>query len=149
MNNPHLAQLFHSEIALEQGFNNSCFDEKILQNLQNLSEKILQPVSNHFGGELHITSGYRCRELNQYLGSDDSSQHRLGEAVDFGIIDTDIHEIACWIRDTLDYDHLILEKYDPTDLNKGWIHCSYTIRRPLKKLTQTFDGTRYYDGLSV
>lgn len=147
MNNPHLSQLLHSDTAIEQGFNNSCFEENILQNLQNLSDKILQPVNKHFGGELHITSGYRCKPLNDFLGSTEESQHCLGEAVDFGIIDTDIHEIACWIRDHLDFDHLILEKYDPSDLNKGWIHCSYTTRYPLRKLVQSFDGKDYHDGL--
>ena len=99
-----------SKVAQEKGFDNTAPTE-IITNLQQLAEKILEPVLAHFGGVLDITSGYRCKALNDCLGSSDGSQHCLGEAVDFGIIDTDIYDIAAWIVDNLDFDHLILEKY--------------------------------------
>lgn len=142
-----IERLCYSETAEKNGIDNTP-RSRVLPCLNDLQTYVLEPTHRHFGGELDITSGYRCQELNRLLGSSDNSQHCLGEAVDFGIADTDIFDIASWIKDNLDFDHLILEKYNPDDLNKGWIHCSYTCRYPNRKLIETFDGQEYSGGLN-
>lgn len=142
----NLAKLIHSETATINGIDNTPPDN-ILKNLANLYFHILAPTFKHFGGTPDITSGFRCQKLNQLIGGKEDSQHCHGEAVDFGIIDTDIFEIASWMKVNLEFDVLILEKYNPQDLNKGWIHCSYTTRRPNRQMLQTYDGQFYHDGL--
>lgn len=139
-------QLCKSETALKHGINNTPEDARILANLAALEEHILEPVFKHFGSTPDITSGYRCPELNKIVGGEPDSQHCLGQAADFGILDTDIFEIASWIKETLEFDHLILEKYNPQDLNKGWVHVSYC-RDTNRQQVQTFDGLDYYEGL--
>ena len=140
---PYYEDLIASETALKHHIDNTPTDPKILKNLEALSTHILQPVFAHFKGQPDITSGYRCLALNRLLKSPDSSQHIVGEAVDFGIKDTDIREIAYWMDQNLGYDHLIIEKFNPNDLNKGWVHCSYKREGQNRHLFQNFDGKLY------
>lgn len=44
--------------------------------------EVLQPLRDVWGAPLHINSGYRCQELNAYVGGQPSSQHLKGEACD-------------------------------------------------------------------
>jgi hypothetical protein len=48
----------------------------------------------------------------------------VGEAVDFNVPGVSVPEVCQWIRQNLDFDQLILEKYSPPQ-NPGWVHCSY------------------------
>lgn len=45
--------------------------------------RLLEHVVFVLGAPIQITSGYRCHELNQAVGSTDTSQHRWCEAADF------------------------------------------------------------------
>lgn len=140
-----LDDLVYSETALKHGIDNTPKNLEVIENLKALCVNVLEPVFEHFGGQPDITSGYRCRELNRRLGSSDTSQHCIGEAVDFGIIDTDIRDIAHWVDQNLEYDHLIIEKFNPDDLNKGWIHVSFKRSGDNRKQFQEFDGDTYKD----
>jgi zinc D-Ala-D-Ala carboxypeptidase len=97
----------------------------VIESLEFLANRILQPVRDHYGKVVNINSGYRCLELNRALHSSPGSQHRRGEAADFEIHGIDNYEVACWVRDNLSYDQLILEFYDGTP-SSGWIHVSCT-----------------------
>lgn len=143
----YIDQLCYSETALKHGIYNTPQDPEVLKNLEALECKILMPVFQHFSGTPDITSGYRCPELNALVGGEKSSQHCLGEAVDFGILDTDIFEIASWIEQNLEFDHLILEKYTAANLNTGWVHCSYRRNAPNHHKVQTYDGVQYHEGV--
>jgi|LWDU01.1.fsa_nt_gi hypothetical protein len=88
-----------------------------------LFDKVVQPVREKFG-PTRINSGYRCLELNTLIGSSNKSQHTKGEAVDLEVIGTDNQLVAEWIYNNCDFDQLILEFYDGTDPNSGWIHVS-------------------------
>lgn len=46
-----------------------------------LVENVLQPLRDLWG-VMPISSGYRCRELNEKVGGKENSQHRKGEAAD-------------------------------------------------------------------
>lgn len=144
--NVSLKDMIYSETAEQQNIENIP-SEAVIDALKDLCEHILEPVFKQFGGVLDITSGYRCEALNALISDEEDSQHCLGEAVDFGIIDTDIYDIATWIKDNLEFDQLILEEYNPSNLNKGWVHCSYTKRYPNRGNIKTFDGSEYHEGL--
>lgn len=62
--------------------------EEIIENLQYLCKKVLQPVRDKLGVPMKITSGYRCKLLNDLVGSSDSSQHLVGQAADVQMSET-------------------------------------------------------------
>ena len=91
-----------------------------------VAERVFEPLREHFGVPIGITSFFRSKELNAYLHGSDSSQHVKGEAMD---IDADVYggltnkEIFIYIWKNLDFDQLIWEfgtKDEP-----AWIHVSF------------------------
>ena len=122
--NVSLKELTKSESATRFGISNEPTEEA-LGNLQKLATHILQPVRDHFGKPLIITSGYRSPELCLKIGSTTTSQHTKGQASDFEIGGIANKDLSDWIHQNLDYDQLILEFWKPEDPNSGWVHCSY------------------------
>ena len=122
--NISLKELTKSESATRFGISNEPTEEA-LNNLQKLATHILQPVRDHFGKPLIITSGYRSPELCVKIGSTTTSQHTKGQASDFEIGGIANKDLSDWIHQNLDYDQLILEFWKPEDANSGWVHCSY------------------------
>ena len=122
--NVSLKELTKSESATRFGISNEPTEEA-LSNLQKLATHILQPVRDHFGKPLIITSGYRSPELCLKIGSTTTSQHTKGQASDFEIGGIANKDLSDWIHQNLDYDQLILEFWKPKDANSGWVHCSY------------------------
>lgn len=56
-----------------------------ISNLQRLAN-FLEEVKTVLGGKpVMISSGFRCKALNDAVGSKDSSQHRVGCAADFRV----------------------------------------------------------------
>lgn len=68
----------HPDIV-EQQYNPS---EEIITSLSYLCTQTLQPVRELLGAPMKITSGYRCKPLNDLVGSSDRSQHLKGQAAD-------------------------------------------------------------------
>jgi len=95
-----------------------------MDNLAQLAGKILEPVRKQYGIPFSPSSGYRSIELNRAIGSKDTSQHTKGEAVDFEVPGVSNYELACWVRDNLEYDQLIREFGVPGDPSSGWVHVS-------------------------
>ena len=106
------------------GINNEPRAE-VIKKLALVCRNILEPVRNHYGIPFSPSSGFRCLELNQAIGSTDKSQHVLGEAVDFEVPGVSNRETAFWIRDNCEFDQLILEFHKEEDPNSGWIHGSW------------------------
>ena len=127
-NNFSLAEMTKSQTATRKGIDNKPSTEHI-ENLIHLAETVLQPVRDHFGKPVAISSGYRSPELCEAIGSSSKSQHAKGEAADFEINGVDNMQLAMWINKNTDFDQLILEFYDGIDPNSGWVHCS-TKREP-------------------
>jgi hypothetical protein len=122
--NVSLKELTKSESATRFGISNEPTEEA-LSNLQKLATHILQPVRDHFGKPLILTSGYRSPELCLKIGSTTTSQHTKGQASDFEIGGIANKDLSDWIHQNLDYDQLILEFWKPEDANSGWVHCSF------------------------
>ena len=122
-NNFSLKEMTQSQTALRNNLDNTP-DEKQIENLQNLCEKILQPLREHYNLPIKVTSGFRSEELATMIGSKPTSQHCKGEAADFEIPSVDNKEVATKIKNEFTFDQLILEYYNDTDINSGWIHVS-------------------------
>jgi hypothetical protein len=119
-----LDELTKSQEAIRLGIDNTPEDEHI-SNLILLCKNILQPVRNHFGKVVSVSSGYRSVALCEAIGSSSKSQHTKGQAADFEIFGVHNKEVSDWIVQNLNYDQCILEFWNPNDPNSGWIHCSF------------------------
>ena len=145
----HLSEFLVSQTAARRGIPNWPGDAEIA-NLEKLCVHVLQPVRDHFGRPVVISSGYRSPQLNRAIGGSATSQHCRGEAADFEIPGLANIDVCRWIRDTLAFDQLILEFYTPGRPNSGWVHVSYrTGRLRGESLTarRTARGTQYLPGL--
>ena len=120
-----LEELTKSQTAVRKGIDNTPGPEH-QDNLKSLCEMILQPIRDHFSRVVTISSGYRSPELCTAIGSKITSQHAKGQAADFEIFGVSNKELADYIDQNLDYDQLILEYWNESDSNSGWVHCSYT-----------------------
>ena len=56
--------------------------QEVVNCIQYQVTHLWQPVREELGVPIHITSGYRCPEVNSLVGSKPTSQHLLGEAGD-------------------------------------------------------------------
>lgn len=121
-----LAEVTRSDSAKRKGISNQPTPEHI-ENFKKLAEKVFEPIRNHFGVPIHISSGYRSKALNEAIGGSLTSQHCSGEAIDIdmdgsasGVSNADVFK---YIKDHLDFDQLIWEF--GTDKNPDWVHVSY------------------------
>lgn len=119
-----LKELIKSDTAVRKGINNNPNEDHIT-NLERLATNILQPVRDHFGKVVSVSSGFRSGELCIAIGSSVNSQHADGCAADFEIFGVSNKEVADWIVDNLNFDQCILEFWKPEEPNSGWVHCSY------------------------
>ena len=76
-----LSELIRSESAKRNGISNMPTEAHIA-NLKLLAEKIFEPIRNNFRCPIHVSSGYRSKELNAKVGGATTSQHSSGEAID-------------------------------------------------------------------
>jgi len=127
-----LAELTNSSQAKRLGINNTP-DDKVIKNLELLAKNILQPIRDHFGVAINISSGYRSLALNKRIGGASNSQHVTGQAADIDNDNTEVSnaEIFNFIKDNLKYDQLIWEF--GTDTNPDWVHVSYS-SKPRKQI---------------
>jgi zinc D-Ala-D-Ala carboxypeptidase len=123
-NNFTLEELTKSETALRQGIDNTPTVE-VVENLQVLAEKVLQPVRDHFAKGVKVNSGYRAPEVNAAVGGSKTSDHCKGMAADIEIPGLPNAELAEWIEANLEYTQVILEFYTQGIPDSGWVHVSY------------------------
>lgn len=60
---------------------------EVIKNLRRLTIVTLQPIRDEIGIPIHISSAWRCDELNEKVGSSKFSQHPLGEAADITVLE--------------------------------------------------------------
>ena len=120
-----LAELTKSQTAIRMGLVNNPSEAQV-ENLRILCERVLQPVRDHFGKVVTVSSGYRDIVLSRKLGSSDKSQHCKGQAADVEIFSIPNNELSDWIKENLMFDQLILEYFNINEgVNSGWVHVSY------------------------
>jgi len=132
-----LEELTKSQTATRKGIDNTPSPEH-QENLKMLCTHVLQPIRNHLGQVVTISSGYRSPELCTAIGSKITSQHARGEAADFEIFGVSNRELADYINKNIRYDQLILEYWKPSDPNSGWVHCSYSPRENRKQYLKAY-----------
>ncbi len=123
--NIQLIEMVRSETADSKHLDNTP-QQEVIDAMQRLAQEVLQPIRAHFDKPLHISSGYRCQELNKAIGGSKTSQHCFGEAADISVAGTGISELMAWIVNDsgLPFDQVILEP--------SWVHISYTVRHELR-----------------
>ena len=115
-----LAELTRSATAARKGIINVP-SQTAVGNLRNLCQKVLEPLREHVGKPITVTSGYRSKELNKAVGGVENSQHLVGEAVDLHIeSERQGREWMAWIMDNCEFDQLILEHSSEAT----WLHVS-------------------------
>ncbi len=142
-----LNELTKSQTAERKGIDNTPSAEH-QENLKSLCEMILQPIRDHFGQVVSVSSGYRSPELCVAIGSSTQSQHAKGQASDFEIFGVSNKELADWIDENLDYDQLILEYWKGEDEpNSGWVHCSFNTQGNRKQYLRAYkeNGSTKYE----
>jgi len=112
-----LEELTRSEAAARNGWDNTP-NEAEIENLKRLAA-MLQDVKAAVGGKpVIINSGFRSKQVNDAVGSNDRSQHRLGCAADLRVPGMTPRQVveAC-IEAKVPFDQIILE-FD------SWTHIS-------------------------
>lgn len=112
-----LAELTRSEAADRNGWDNTP-NEAETANLRRLAA-LLQQVKSAVGGKpVMINSGFRSKQVNDSVGSKDTSQHRLGCAADIRVPGMTPRQVveAC-IAAGVPFDQIILEF-------NSWTHIS-------------------------
>ena len=108
---PHftLDELIASETAERNGWDNTP-NEQELANLQRLAE-FLEDIKEALGGKpIMVNSAFRSKQVNDAVGSKDSSQHRVGCAVDIRVPGLTPDQVVRAIIDSgIGYDQIIRE----------------------------------------
>ena len=61
--------------------------------LRALCREVLEPLREDLGQPVHVTSGYRSREVNEEVNGSKTSQHMQGEAADIVLMDENVETI--------------------------------------------------------
>lgn len=140
-----LSEVIRSDSAKRNGISNMPTEEHIA-NFKLLAENIFEPIREHFGVPIRISSGYRSKELNAKIGGSATSQHCKGQAIDIDNDGTSItnKEIFDYIKDNLPFDQLIWE-FGNED-NCDWVHVSYVPngRKQILKAFKMNGATKYF-----
>lgn len=133
---PHftLDELTASDTAVRRGIDNKP-TVQILANLTRVAEA-LEQVRALVGRPVQVSSGYRCPDLNRWIGGASNSAHTLGLAADINCSGLTPQQLARMIRDSdIEFDQLI---YEGT-----WVHLGLSAGAPRREtLTAHFDGGR-------
>lgn len=124
-------------------------NEAELENLKRLAA-FLEKVKELLGGKpIMVNSAFRCKLVNDAVGSKDTSQHRIGCAADIRVPGMTPDEVVkSVIASGLEYDQVIREFYNPETKSGGWTHISVpnTLETKARKQALIIDkkGTRLY-----
>ena len=111
---------------------------RYVSSLETLCREVLEPLRQHVGKPIRISSGYRCPALNKAVGGVATSQHLTGEAADIHLDSIEEgREWFKWLMDNTNVDQLIWERSGST----RWIHVSCKSnpeenRHEVKRLTK-------------
>ena len=145
--NLSLQEAIKSNTATRLGIKNEP-EQWEVNNLRAVAENVFQPIRDHFGVPIGVSSGYRSKELNKAIGGSKYSQHMIGEALD---LDADIYgritnaDIFNYIKDNLEWDQMIWEFGNDEEPN--WVHVSYkevgVNRKQIKRAYRDEKGVHY------
>lgn len=135
---PHfsLAEFTQSDTAARLGIDNSLPSE-LTDNALKTCE-MLERIRFHLNAPVIISSGYRCKALNQAIGSKPTSDHTLALAADIKAPKAGnpakIAKDLASVIDVMGIGQLILEFHTPSVPGSGWVHVS--VARPDKAINR-------------
>lgn len=123
-----IAEFVKSDTADRKGINNR-IPHEFVPHVENLIDKVLDPLREWYGKPIYVNSGYRCSELNRAVGGVGNSYHLLGCAAD---LDTRLgksenQKLFEYIKEHLPYTELGWEG------NGAWIHVALVPGREEEK----------------
>lgn len=135
-----LQELTHSDVAVRYDWENNP-DANEINNLTRLAN-LLEQVRELLDKPIMINSGFRCKKVNDAVGSKDSSQHRIGCAADIRVPNmTPDQVVKAIMASEIQYEQIIRE-FD------RWVHISVpnTASDTARKQALIIDkqGTRPY-----
>ena len=145
-----IEELTYSQTAVKKGIRNETTPE-VEQNLIALVGVVLDPAREKWGKPIHVSSGYRCPELNKAVGGVPTSQHLKGEAVDITAGSRrENAELGRLIVKSGCFDQVIFEQSNRECTECDWIHVSWkrvgTNRRNVLRLVK---GSKKYEQISI
>lgn len=137
----------HSTTAKRLGIDNTP-DAEQFSNMVYVAENVFQPVREHFGVPIYVSSFFRSEELNKAVNGSINSTHKKGEAMD---LDADVFgkitnaDIFYYIKDNLEFDQLIWEF--GTERDPAWVHVSLSKRNNRNQIlvAKKVDGKTIYE----
>ena len=114
-----IAELCASDTAKKYNIDNTP-DATIISHLQQLIN-FLNPLREAWGSAIKVTSGYRCKRLNDMVGGSKTSSHMIGYGVDLIPANGKMDAFKKFIVDYMKirtFDQCIIEKSGKTE----WIH---------------------------
>lgn len=144
-----LEEMTASHVAKRLKIDNSP-TPKVVENLQLLVDKVLDPLRVEWGRPIVVTSGYRCPKLNATVGGATQSQHKFGQAADIRTVsdhrDDNMKLLKCLLESNLPFDKCIAEFVDEKG-RPDWIHVSYSSLR--RGIELTCKNGKYFAGINV
>ena len=119
-----LKELIASETAKAKGIDNTPTFE-VVNNLQELRDKVLDPLRKAWGSGIKVTSGYRCPKLNKAVGGVSQSVHQVGWAADIVPTNGKIDEFFAWAPKWLMEHCLFDQVIKETKGTQKWLHIGY------------------------
>jgi len=119
-----LLELVKSDAALRLGLDNTP-SQGVINNLHALVTHVLQPIREHYGTPVKVSSGFRSNVVNAAVGGAKTSDHMQGFAADIEVPGVTNYDLAKWIQDNLKFTQVILEFYTMGQPDSGWVHVSY------------------------
>jgi hypothetical protein len=126
-----LHEMTDSLTAKKRGIDNTPYDEKVINNLKDLCENVLEPLRAIIKKPIIISSGYRSGQLNSYIGGAISSQHVSGQAADISM-GMNNAEVFKAIVENIEFDQLIWEF--GSNENPEWVHVSFSSTHNRKQI---------------
>ena len=123
-----LGELTRSATADRHGLTNHPVEEAHLINLRALCMRVLQPLRDHVGRPVTVTSGYRSPSVNALVGGVADSQHTMGQAADIVCRDVAALDLAHILSAiALPVDQLIYEvRQQAGGRRTRWLHVSHS-----------------------
>lgn len=141
-----LEEAVHSQTAARAGIDNEHPSSEVII-VATKTAKSMERVRALLQFPISVSSWIRCLALNRLLGSKDTSQHRLGEAVDFICpaygTPVDICKMIIKYPELVSFDQLILEH--------TWVHISFSAdpsRKNRNQVLSLLENGAYTSGLA-
>ena len=123
-----LIEFQKSAVAKKRGIDNS-IPQQYIQNVYNLVNNILDPLKEAWGGDIIVTSGFRCDAVNNAVGGSTTSAHSYALAADLVPSNGKLEEFKQFTMEWLYANNILFDQYiNEYQGSSSWVHIGYTNR---------------------